>query len=80
MAKTKRIVFSFDERSFSCLDQLRNESGCKSFAEVVRRSLKITRALQSQAKEGFTEIGVCNPNTGEGRVLVLPEPLLTADC
>ena len=41
-------------------------------AEAVRESLSVNRALQNQAKQGFTEIVVRNPETKEERVMVLP--------
>jgi hypothetical protein len=41
-------------------------------AETVRESLQISRALQSQAKKGFKELVVRNPETGEERVIVIP--------
>jgi hypothetical protein len=42
-------------------------------ANAVRDSLQITRALQSQAEQGYTEIIVRNPETNEERVIVVPE-------
>jgi hypothetical protein len=41
-------------------------------ADTVRESLQISRALQSQAQQGFTEVIVRNPETDEERVLVIP--------
>ena len=41
-------------------------------ADTVRESLQISRALQSQAGQGFTEVMVRNPETREERVLVIP--------
>jgi hypothetical protein len=46
-------------------------------ADTVRESLQITRALQSQAGKGFTEVLVRNPETNEERVLVIPTLLTT---
>ena len=43
-----------------------------SMADTVRESLQISRALQSQANQGFTEVIVRNPETNEERVLVIP--------
>jgi hypothetical protein len=40
--------------------------------EAVRESLQISRALQSQANQGFSEIVVRNPETKEERVIVVP--------
>lgn len=41
-------------------------------ADTVRESLQISRALQSQAGQGFTEVMVRNPETNEERVIVIP--------
>jgi hypothetical protein len=73
MAKsTKRVVFSFDERSLESLEKLTEQARFSSMADTVRESLQISRALQSQANQGFTEVIVRNPETNEERVLVIP--------
>lgn len=72
MAKTKRVVFSFDERSLASLENLTKQGRFPSMAETVRESLQISRAFQSQAEQGFTEVVVRNPKTNEERVIVIP--------
>ena len=72
MAKTKRVVFSFDERSLASLEDLTQQGRFPSMAETVRESLQISRALQTQAEQGFTELIVRNPATKEERVIVVP--------
>ena len=72
MAKTKRVVFSFDQRSLASLEDLTEQGHFSSMAETVRESLQISRALQSQAEQGFSEVVVRNPDTGEERVIVIP--------
>ena len=73
MAKsTKRVVFSFDERSLESLEKLTEQGRFSSMADTVRESLQVSRALQSQANKGFTEVLVRNPETNEERVLVIP--------
>jgi Arc/MetJ-type ribon-helix-helix transcriptional regulator len=69
----KRVVFSFDDRSLESLERMTQQGKYPSMANAVRDSLQITRALQSQAERGFTEIIVRNPETGEERVIVVPE-------
>ena len=73
----QRIVFTFDERSLDSLKKMQSEGQYSSMAKVVRDSLRISRTLQQQAGEGFSQIMVRNPKTGEERVLVDP-PLLSA--
>jgi Arc/MetJ-type ribon-helix-helix transcriptional regulator len=72
MAKTKRVVFTFDERSLTSLEDLTEQGRFPSMAETVRESLQISRALQKQAEQGFTEVVVRNPKTSEERVVVIP--------
>jgi Arc/MetJ-type ribon-helix-helix transcriptional regulator len=72
MAKTKRVVFSFDERSLASLEDLTKQGRFPSMAETVRDSLQISRALQLQAEQGFSEVVLRNPETKEERVIVIP--------
>lgn len=72
MPKTQRVVFTFDERSLESLKEMVNQGQFASMAEAVRDSLAINRALQKQAKQGFTEVVVRDPETKQERVMVLP--------
>jgi Arc/MetJ-type ribon-helix-helix transcriptional regulator len=72
MAKTRRVVFSFDERSLESLQKLTDQGRFNSMADTVRESLQVSRALQLQAGQGFSEVIVRNPETNEERVLVIP--------
>jgi hypothetical protein len=72
MAKTQRVVFTFDERSLESLKTLTEQGSYPSMANAVKDSLQISRALQNQAEQGFTEIIVRNPETNEERVIVIP--------
>lgn len=72
MSKSRRVVFSFDQRSLESLEKLTAQGRFSSMADTVRESLQISRALHSQAGQGFTEILVRNPETNEERVLVIP--------
>lgn len=73
MPESKRVVFSFDERSFDSLEQMKREGRYTSLADAVRDALRVSRALQVQNQQGFNEITVRNPKTGEQRVLVIPD-------
>jgi hypothetical protein len=72
MAKTQRVVFSFDERSLESLQQIKNQGRFSSMGEAVRESLQISRTLQAQSGQGFSEIIVRNPETKEERVIIIP--------
>ncbi len=72
MAKTRRVVFSFDERSLESLEKITKQGRYTSMASAVKDSLQISRALQGQVEQGFSEIIVRNPQTNEERVIVIP--------
>lgn len=72
MPKTQRVVFTFDERSLESLKMMTDQGRYPSMANAVKDSLQISRALQNQAEQGFTEIIVRNPETNEERVIVVP--------
>ena len=63
MPKTRRVVFSFDERSLESLKRMTEQGRYPSMANAVRDSLQISRALQNQVEKGFTEVIVRNPAT-----------------
>lgn len=72
MATKKRVIFTFDDRSFENLETLKDQARFGSLAEAVKESLRVTRALQQQKGQGYTEVVVRNPETKEERVLVMP--------
>ena len=72
MAKGRRVVFTFDERSLESLDRLKEQGRYSSMADAVREALQVRRAIAQQAARGFTEVIVRNPKTREELMLVLP--------
>ncbi len=72
MAKTRRVVFTFDEHNLAILKEIVEQGQFKSMADAVRESLAVNRALMNQARQGFTEVLVRNPETSESRVMVFP--------
>ncbi len=77
--KSKRVAFTFDDRSVRTLEQLTHEGRFSSLADTVRESIQISRALQTQAKKGFTEIVMRNPETQQERVVVVPRLIDMSD-
>ena len=69
---TKRVVFTFDQRSLDSLEKLKEHARFDSLAEAVRNSLQVARALQQQKEQGYTEVVVRNPESKEERVVVIP--------
>ena len=69
---SKRVAFTFDVNSLEALEEMKEEGHYSSLAETVRDSLQINRALQTQAKKGYNEIIVRDPETGNERVLIIP--------
>lgn len=72
MTTKKRVVFTFDERSLESLEKLKEHARYDSLADAVRNSLQVTRALQQQKEQGYTEVVVRKPDTKEERVIVIP--------
>lgn len=70
--KSKRVAFTFDDHSVRTLEQMTQEGRFSSMADTVRESLQISRALQTQARRGFTEIVMRNPETQQERVVIVP--------
>jgi hypothetical protein len=73
-----KVELSFDEQSFKVLQEIRDEASLGSEAATLRRALLIMRTLQKQAKNGYSDVVVENPETGEQMVLDLNviEPLI----
>ena len=65
MSKGKRVVFTFDERSFDSLEKMKDNGNYGSLAEAVRDSLKVSRSLQQQSEQGYSEVIVRNTKTGK---------------
>lgn len=66
---TKRVIFSFDDRSFQALQEFAEVGGFSSLAEGVRESIQLARALQKQSLAGYDGIEVVNAK-GKRRELV----------
>ena len=75
---SKRIVFTFDERSLGSLEQVKEKGGFHSLGTAVRESILINQALHDQASEGFSEVVVRNPKTKQEKTLVIPSLKATA--
>jgi Arc/MetJ-type ribon-helix-helix transcriptional regulator len=69
---TKRVAFTFDEKSYHTLYEMAERGSYRSMAEVIRESLQVMQALRQQAEQGFTEIILRNPKTDKERVVVIP--------
>jgi hypothetical protein len=72
MSKKQRVIFTFDERSLESLKRIKDQGHFDSLADTVRESLRVSRALQAQGEQGYTEVVVRNPKTKEERVIIIP--------
>ena len=73
MATTsKRIIFSFDEKSLQSLEQVKESGAFPSLGTAVRESISINAVLHDQAAQGFTEIVVRNPKTNQEKTIFVP--------
>jgi hypothetical protein len=70
MAKNKRIVFTFDQKTYDELERIRELGGFSSLAEAARESITLTRMLQIQSSLGFSDIQVNKPGTEERKTLI----------
>lgn len=62
----KRVVFSFDDRSLESLSKMERQGRAPSLP------LRIHTCLQPQP-ERLKEVKVTNPETGESRIIVIPD-------
>ncbi|MBT3397817.1 hypothetical protein HOA55_02670 [archaeon] len=65
--KMRKVGFTFNEASLKSLDDMWARSGLPDRAAVVKQSLQILQALQTQEAQGYTQVSVRNPETGEER-------------
>lgn len=66
---SKRIIFTFDDRSLEQLEEFKRDGGFASFASAVRESLQLSRSIQQQALMGFDQVLVENSN-GKQKMMV----------
>jgi hypothetical protein len=69
---SKRIVFTFDEKSLGSLEQVKERGKFSSLGTAVRESIQINQVLHDQAAEGFSEVVVRNPKTKQEKTIVIP--------
>jgi predicted ATPase len=69
---SKRIVFTFDEKSLGSLEQVKKRGKFSSLGTAVRESIQINQELHDQAAEGFSEVVVRNPKTKQEKTIVIP--------
>lgn len=69
---SKRIIFSFDEKSLENLEHLKEKGRFQSLGTAVRQSIEINQVLYDQASEGFSEVIVRNPKTKQEKTVIIP--------
>lgn len=74
-----RVVLSFEDGSFTALEVMTAEGRYDDIAAAVQESLQINRTLMMQARQGFTEVLLRNPSTGDLRSMEVPRlPMIAA--
>ena len=68
--KHKKVIFTFEPESLSALEKLQEDGDYSSLADTVKDSLQILWVLQKEAKQGYTELIVRNPNTDTEKVIL----------
>lgn len=66
----KKVIFTFSNNNLEILHKISQEGGFDDLTETINEGLKILRCLQQQAKEGYSEILVINPDTNETRNII----------
>ncbi|MEK6849021.1 MAG: hypothetical protein AABY01_00460 [Nanoarchaeota archaeon] len=66
----RKLLFTLDEETYAAITKVQKECNYDMPAGVVRDALTLYFGIREQAKEGFHEITLKNPKTGEERVLV----------
>ncbi|MGA2742109.1 MAG: hypothetical protein ABSG65_32295 [Bryobacteraceae bacterium] len=69
---SQRVVFTFDQNSLDTLNAVKKNGDFGSLGTAVRESLTLSEVLQGQAAQGFNEVVVRNPKTGQEKTLIIP--------
>lgn len=75
----RKVLFTFKDNHLEKLLQIQKEGSYTTPMECLGEALRILNGLQEQAKEGYYEIIVRNPRTGEERTVVLDRFMKIAD-
>ncbi len=70
---SKRIVFTFNDRSYDALEKAKENGNYSSLADTVRSGLSILLALQKQKEQGYGMVKVVNSTTQDERIMVIPD-------
>ena len=65
-----RVIFTFEVESVAALEKLQEDGRYDSLADTVKDSLQILWVLQREAKKGYTELIVRNPETDDEKVVL----------
>lgn len=72
------LILTFDDGSLTTLTQMTAEGAYADPADTLHESLQINATFMTQAKQGFSEVIVRNPRTGDERVVEIPRLVLIA--
>ena len=61
----RRVIFTIDVEALSAIEQIQVDGGYADLTETIKDSLMILRAIQTQSKQGFTDLVTRNPDTGD---------------
>lgn len=61
----KKINFTFKNENFKTLFEMTKDGNFKKPSKTIKEALEIFRSLQNFAKEGFCEVIIRNPFSGE---------------
>lgn len=69
--KKKRMVFDFDPVVFLSFQNIKRKLGFSTFAAFARAAISLIAVFQQQAREGYSQIILEDPDTGKRRFLIV---------
>lgn len=72
------VLLTFDDGSLTTLTQMTTDGQYTDLADTLHESLQINATFMTQARQGFSEVIVRNPRTGDERVVEIPRLTLIA--
>lgn len=55
-----RVAFTFDDQNFQSLKSVTANGGFTSMGSALRESIELSRILQEESENGFSELLICN--------------------
>jgi hypothetical protein len=70
--QNKEVLLVFNNMSYRILESMQELGGFPSAPATIHMALRILRALQEEALEGYSDVVVQHPFTGDQRIIDIP--------